>query len=551
MALIVGLLANQNISLGSNIKCESNLIDQLASTCRVWGFLKYHHPYVSSGRYNWDYGLYKFTQNYLGGEMERSLSEATITAIYSLGFSGSNCRGSKSQINRTSFDSIYQISAENWTIPKSILRLLQHIKTQRKISTFNYYAQYGANYEYSNFHEREYKFTQWNRFTMLFDYFRFWNVIEYFYPLKHQLEKDWGDELKYRIKRILAIKKPIEFELEWLRILSVLNDSHIEYTNNRIDSLIGICILPIKSEYIDNKVIVTGFYCPGSTDISGLRIGDQIIEINGISVDTLLSTRFVYISGSNQAVRFQRLQRHIRRTDSEICVLKIERNEKTFELKQRTYDRDFLMKPNCTDSTSKSWFEITDGIGYIDMSKLTINEVDAVFESFLSTRGIIFDLRGYTNRTCNYILPFLIDSSKYPIKLYHPDFQNPGSFHCTYYSWKNSSQKKNKKYSGKIVLLVDENTQSEAEWTAIMFQQFDKCVVLGTPTAEVPGNASKWTRMDGTEIWFTGLGVNYPKDSLDSEYLGVKIDSVIHQTIDGIIKGRDDILTAAINLLDV
>ncbi len=32
--------------------------EKLATTCKVWGFLKYYHPNVASGKFNWDEQLF-------------------------------------------------------------------------------------------------------------------------------------------------------------------------------------------------------------------------------------------------------------------------------------------------------------------------------------------------------------------------------------------------------------------------------------------------------------------------------------------------------------
>ena len=35
---------------------------------RVWGFLKYHHPQIAEGNYNWDYELFRFLPKYIKAE---------------------------------------------------------------------------------------------------------------------------------------------------------------------------------------------------------------------------------------------------------------------------------------------------------------------------------------------------------------------------------------------------------------------------------------------------------------------------------------------------
>ena len=41
------------------------LVDNLELLGRVWGFLKYHHPLISKGTYNWDYELFRMLPGYL------------------------------------------------------------------------------------------------------------------------------------------------------------------------------------------------------------------------------------------------------------------------------------------------------------------------------------------------------------------------------------------------------------------------------------------------------------------------------------------------------
>lgn len=41
------------------------LVDNLDLLGRVWGFLKYHHPVISKGAYNWDEELFKMLPGYL------------------------------------------------------------------------------------------------------------------------------------------------------------------------------------------------------------------------------------------------------------------------------------------------------------------------------------------------------------------------------------------------------------------------------------------------------------------------------------------------------
>lgn len=64
------------LSSGANIvfpEPTPGLIENLELLGRVWGFLKYHHPKIAEGSYNWDEELFRFLLRYLevGDSVER------------------------------------------------------------------------------------------------------------------------------------------------------------------------------------------------------------------------------------------------------------------------------------------------------------------------------------------------------------------------------------------------------------------------------------------------------------------------------------------------
>jgi len=50
----------------SNLTSEN--INNLELLGRIWGFLKYHHPEIAKGNYNWDYELFRFLPKYIKAE---------------------------------------------------------------------------------------------------------------------------------------------------------------------------------------------------------------------------------------------------------------------------------------------------------------------------------------------------------------------------------------------------------------------------------------------------------------------------------------------------
>lgn len=60
-------------------------IDNLVMLGKVWGFLKYHHPAVASGKYQWDYELFRILPRVLAASSKKQTQALLTEWIASLG----------------------------------------------------------------------------------------------------------------------------------------------------------------------------------------------------------------------------------------------------------------------------------------------------------------------------------------------------------------------------------------------------------------------------------------------------------------------------------
>src|SRR3984885_1513904 len=97
------------------------------------------------------------------------------------------------------------------------------------------------------------------------------------------------------------------------------------------------------------------------------------------------------------------------------------------------------------------------------------------------------------------------------------------------------------KYKGKVVVIVNAETQSQAEYTTMAFQSSPNVTVIGSTTAGADGNVSSIVLPGGISTLISGLGVLYP-DGTVTQRKGVKIDEVVKPTIAGIKAGKDELL---------
>lgn len=107
---------------------------------------------------------------------------------------------------------------------------------------------------------------------------------------------------------------------------------------------------------------------------------------------------------------------------------------------------------------------------------------------------------------------------------------------------------KNKRFfSGKVLVLQDEETQSQAEFTIMALQTVANVTVIGSQTAGADGGYVTIPLPGGYQATMTGQGIYYP-DGRETQRIGIVPDIVVRPTIRGIQDGRDEVLERAIHV---
>lgn len=66
-------------------KNELTETEKIAATAKVWGFLKYYHPEVANGKFNWDEQLFAILPKVQSATSKEELSQVYMAWIESLG----------------------------------------------------------------------------------------------------------------------------------------------------------------------------------------------------------------------------------------------------------------------------------------------------------------------------------------------------------------------------------------------------------------------------------------------------------------------------------
>jgi C-terminal processing protease CtpA/Prc len=104
-------------------------------------------------------------------------------------------------------------------------------------------------------------------------------------------------------------------------------------------------------------------------------------------------------------------------------------------------------------------------------------------------------------------------------------------------------------YPGKVMILIDEISQSQAEYTTMALRTAPRATVVGSTTAGADGNVSSIILPGNIRTAISGIGIYYP-DGRETQRVGIVPDVEVKPTIKGIAEGRDEVLEKAVQLIE-
>ncbi|MBJ6369846.1 S41 family peptidase [Snuella sedimenti] len=527
-------------------KLNKELISNLELLGKVWGFLKYYHPEVGKGNYNWDYELFRVLPKYLsvGNKYERD--QALIKWIKKYGEIKKCIKCKETSPNSFLKPDITWVN--DFELNIELKGLLKHVYQNRYQGKHFYLS--GNNSGNPKFiNEKKYYSISFNdNGYSLLALYRYWNMIHYFYPNKYLTDKNWNHVLKEYIPKFISTKNKLEYELNCLRLISEINDTHATTTVgfNNLQNIRGEFFPPFKSQFVEDKLVVTDYYNPELKQVSKINVGDIITHINGKSIKYILDSITPYYPASNKVAKLRDISKDLLRSNKkEIRIDYISDNIKKQTLLP-LYEKNNVNMKWYKWTGEKCYKLLNDNIGYITLEFIKKEDIPIIKEIFKDTKGIIVDIRNYPSAFVPFLLGSYFVSNSTPfVKFLKFNIDNPGEFSFTKaLEIKND----NESYKGNLVVLVNEDSQSQSEYTAMAFRAGNNTTIVGSTTAGADGNVSSIYLPGGLLTRISGIGIYYP-DGTETQRVGIIPDIEIKPTIKGIKEGRDELLEKAIEII--
>ncbi|MBL7845870.1 MAG: hypothetical protein JNL40_00270 [Cyclobacteriaceae bacterium] len=529
------------ILVACNKEQQLSKAQKLHLTAKVWGFLKYYHPIVNEGKINWDQQLVDIIARLEDVKTKHDLSETYIKWIESLG-EMQPCGNCETNTETEYFDKNFDLSwLEDRIFTSALIEKLVYIK-QNRTQRQHFISLDGATQMFNN--EPPYTAAQWNdQNVRLITLFKYWNVIEYFYPYKYMMDQNWDEVLLEMIPRFQEVRSEQEYHL-LLHELSVrLCDSHSFFVTDLVRSFAGTKYIAARFKILGDKAVFTEFYNDSLAKRDDLQRGDAVLKVDDVPVLEKFLRNERYINGSNEAVKKMGYSfRWIFNGNTDSVKIAFDRAGEVKTKSIRRYERSAM---KTKEAPAKKWEILESNIGYVNMEEDVVMEEDlpAMMKELSTTSAIIFDLRNYPEFIWNELVGYLNREKKVFATYTQPDLTYPGRFIKT--NSDSIGRRNPSPYKGKVVILMDEGTQSRAESFVMALQTIDGAITVGRQTSGADGNVADFTFFDDKTTWITGLGVFYP-DGRETQRIGIVPDVNVPLTMEDIRMGRDAILEKAI-----
>ena len=533
--------------------------DNLANLCRIWGFLKYYHPEVARGTMDWDSVLIALIPAVKNAD-KLQLNNIYTDLLAKLG-TVKTCTACDNKLpGRIKKNLNLEWFGKKNFLSKEIVLKLRYIQLNRTLDS-NYYVSGSPYFETKDmanaFFKNEKKYKQM-RFPLyeyrLLSLFRFWNIINYYYPYKYSLKEDWNAVLHKMIPVFENTKDTLAYDKALQQLVYSIHDSHADFTTRKLEAEYGEYRAPFYCRIIEGKTVVTKILSDSLCKLAGIKIGDIVEEWDREQISERIKRFNKVIPASNEAVRVRDICfRVLLATRKESASAGVLRNGITVSVNITCLKKqEAFMKQLSDDNTTPAWRKINEGIAYINFGKIKESEIDSIMQAFKNCKAILFDLRVYPKDGSwfsviqNYIYP----GKRNCALVTQPDYSYPGMFKILSGEdalWENTGKENNAGYyKGNVIVLVNDDTQSQGETATMAFRAGPNTILIGTATAGTNGDISEIPFVGGMSANMSGLGFFYP-DGNEIQRKGIIPDVKIMQTISGVRNGSDEILQAAIN----
>jgi hypothetical protein len=372
--------------------------------------------------------------------------------------------------------------------------------------------------------------------------FRYWNAIEYFFPYTDIMDQDWDMTLVQMIPYFHEAADGTGYALAVMRLAHHINDTHGYTISSLASQYFGTTYPRFWARQVDDDMVVAVV----DESVTNIFPGDIILKMDDIDIGDYKDSLRPFMAASNESrIQYNLNNTAIRGDYGDFNLFLQNESGTRWETTSRNWSSTSFN--SMLASTGPVWYDtlLPGGCnyGYVDMGRLQQGDVDDMFDELWDTDAIVFDIRSYPQGTLWTIVNFIYFGSLHIANFSVPSSTYPGTitWHDEHIGYGTINP-----YAGSIIILFDERTLSQAEYTCMGFDYHPKCIKIGSQTAAADGNVTQVYLPGQVSVYFTGLGTFYA-DYTQTQRVGIIPDYEVKPTVQGLREQRDEVLEFAMD----
>ena len=490
----------------------------------AWGLMKYHLPQASNMDWdsvfiqtiqNEDYERLENLEKFLPNENKESKPD-TINSTFPFKWSIGKVRSS----NTSKFHALHSnLPFDNFYVDNDTSK-----RRSRKL----------------RFNEKEIDLDSYDPILAKLAFMRFWCAIVFYYPHFEKISENWYQGGLALLENMESMQSKRDFIFGVKKLLTVLNDAHAQIIDGNFSNM--KYSLPFSLTMVDGDVVVCDTVANEGDTIFP---GSKLLEVNHKPVNFFVDSLSKITSSSSENGRNLGILFHLENADSSFSVLHKYSGENEYPILWEGEYIHFSNNPRFQKSP-KITARFDEKIGYMNLTYIPTEYIDKVMSKFMDCNALIFDLRGYPQETVYPLMDYFAETPKEFVRFSKPDADYPGRLIIR--SPDSLGGNRNiDRFTGEVFCLINEQTFSHAEYTAMAFKKIANATLVGSPTMGTNGNVNFYPLLKGVKVNFTQLAVYWPNGE-GTQGVGILPDFPITPTLDGIKNEKDEILQKAIQL---
>lgn len=367
-----------------------------------------------------------------------------------------------------------------------------------------------------------------------------WSVFAHFYPYWDVINVDWDAQLL----RSLSDAEATDTRALHKRTLQMLvvptQDAH-GTVSDRTAGKRGL--LPIEIEPIGGQWVVVASVVP-----ERVRVGDVVMTIDGVDIAQSKPQFESLAAGQPSSRPWKAIDALLSGPLGESRTLSLQGADG--DIVEVTLRFDASPPPPLPRPAAIA--ELKPGLWYLDVARVDVAMFNAHLDKLSKARAVVFDIRGYPKDfwVTRGLLAHLLKAKEQGTWVHVPQYIGPFGELAGHHERGWNLEPQAPHFGGRAMFLANGGTISQAELITGYAQDQRLGTLVGSTTRGVDGNITAIDTPSGFRIIFTGMKVTHHDGTTRYHAIGTVPDVAVEPTLAGIRAGRDEVLEAALKLLD-